>query len=90
MPADTSPLRQACSGGEADPDYHTAMSPASARRPALIALRRLCGSLSLSLLLGLGLHGPAAAQSGSDEQFVAARDAFRAGDLNRLDRLAEI
>jgi len=64
------------------------MSPASARRPALIALRRLCGSLSLSLLLGLGLSGPATAQAGSDEQFVAARDAFRAGDLNRLDRLA--
>ncbi|HET7775324.1 MAG TPA: transglycosylase SLT domain-containing protein, partial [Azospira sp.] len=55
-------------------------SPACPRSPLRFAL---CAAL---LGLSLTVNGPA--QAGSDEQFVAARDAFRAGDLSRLDRLA--
>jgi len=58
------------------------MSPSPAR-PRFALRLTLCSAL---LGLCLGLNAPA--RAGSDEQFVAARDAFRAGDLNRLDRLA--
>ncbi|HET7776448.1 MAG TPA: transglycosylase SLT domain-containing protein, partial [Azospira sp.] len=50
---------------------------------------RLFSALRFGLLaLSLALAPLSPAQAGSDEQFVAARDAFRAGDLNRLERLA--
>ena len=39
-------------------------------------------------LLGLLLAGSALAQDGSDAAFLAARDAFRAGDINKLERAA--
>ena len=58
------------------------MSPSPAR-PRFALRLTLCSAL---LGLCLGLNAPA--RAGSDEQFVAARDAFRAGDRNKLERAA--
>ena len=61
-------------------------SPSFSPSPSHSLTRRLArwlGAISISLSFAL----PALAANG-DDQFLAARDAFRAGDLAKLDRLA--